>query len=132
MFTVYTRCIVLDYTIPLPFAVPDLTCRGLSRYTDDHMDWSPSVAYCVGLITTDGCLSGDGRHIEFSSKDLELVKHMQHCLGQNNRIGSKSRGHGPSRYFRIQLGNVKLYRWLCSIGLSPRKSLTLGALDIPD
>jgi hypothetical protein len=94
--------------------------------------WDPTVAYCVGLIAADGCLSGDGRHIEFSSKDLELVEHIQRCFGPHNRIGTKSRGCGPQRYPRIQLGNVALYRWLCSLGMTPRKSLTLGELRIPD
>lgn len=96
------------------------------------MYWSSAVAYCVGLITTDGCLSGDGRHIEFTSKDLELVETVKRCLGPQNRIGTKGRGDGRRRYFRIQIGNVELYRWLCSLGLTPRKSLTLGSLDIPD
>lgn len=31
--------------------------------------WSPEIAYAVGLLTTDGSLSIDGRHIDFTSKD---------------------------------------------------------------
>lgn len=31
--------------------------------------WSPKFAYCIGLITSDGNLSKDGRHISFTSKD---------------------------------------------------------------
>lgn len=96
------------------------------------MDWSPTVAYCVGLIATDGCLYSDGRHIDFTSKDYELVEHVRQRFGPQNRICTKGRGGGPQRYFRIQLGNVQLYQWFCSLGLSPRKSLTLGALDVPD
>jgi len=90
------------------------------------------MAYFVGLITTDGCLSSDGRHIDFTSKDYELVDLFSAFFEDRNRIGTKGRGAGPQRYFRIQLGNVRLYRWLLSIGLTPRKSLTLGVLQIPD
>ena len=97
------------------------------------MEWSPNVAYCVGLIATDGCLSSDGRHVEFTSKDLELVQHIKDCFGPRNRITTKGRGHGDvRRYFRIQCSSVALYRWLCTLGLTPRKNLTLGSLNIPD
>lgn len=34
--------------------------------------WSPKIAYAVGLITTDGSLSKDGRHIDLTSKDRRL------------------------------------------------------------
>ena len=96
------------------------------------MNWSRSLAYFVGLITSDGCLSSDGRHINLTSKDYELVDMYAAYFGDRNRIGTKSRGEGPQRYFQVQLGNVQLYRWLVSIGLTPRKSLTLGSLNIPD
>jgi hypothetical protein len=33
---------------------------------------------------------------------------------------------------RVQIGDVGLYRWLQSIGLTPRKSLTLGSIKVPD
>lgn len=96
------------------------------------MHWSSAVAYCVGLITTDGCLSGDGRHIDFTSKDVELVEYVRECLGPRNRITRKHRGDGIRRYFHAQISDVAVYRWLCSLGLTPRKSLTLGPLAIPD
>jgi hypothetical protein len=96
------------------------------------MRWSREIAYAVGLITTDGCLASDGRHISFTSKDFELVESLRTCLGLRNSIGRKHRGDGILRYHQIQFGDVRLYRWLCSIGLSPRKSLTLGSLRIPD
>ena len=42
--------------------------------------WSPDFAYAVGLLTTDGSLSKDGRHISFTSKDLQLAKLFKKCL----------------------------------------------------
>jgi hypothetical protein len=38
------------------------------------IEWSPRLAYAVGLIATDGCLYGDGRHIAFISKDEDLMR----------------------------------------------------------
>ena len=96
-------------------------------------EWNAKLAYAIGLLTSDGCLSGDGRHLEFCSKDLELVELFCSSLKIKCKIGTKSRGTFPKkRYYRVQFGNVKLYGFLLSIGLMPRKSLTLKALEIPD
>lgn len=95
-------------------------------------DWSPSLAYAVGLIATDGCLSSDGRHIDFTSKDRSLVETFRHCLKLNNKIGKKMSGStGRSDAYHVQFGDVNFYRWLFRIGISPRKSKTIGRLKIP-
>ena len=44
------------------------------------IEWSPDFAYAIGLITTDGNLSPDGRHVNFTSKDLELIKNFHRGL----------------------------------------------------
>jgi LAGLIDADG-like domain len=93
--------------------------------------WSANLAYVVGLIASDGCLSGDGRHIDITSTDVVLLKTALRILKKKNRIVPKKSGHGGAA-FRIQLGDVILYDWLISIGLTPRKSLTLGPIAIPD
>jgi hypothetical protein len=33
--------------------------------------------------------------------------------------------------YRVQLGDVELYRWLEAAGLTQRKSLTLGSIEVP-
>lgn len=96
--------------------------------------WRANFAYAIGLIVSDGCLSKDGSHIDFTSKDLEQVENFRKVLGLKNRIGLKSRGKkgtSDKKYFRVQFGNIKLYRFLLSIGLTPNKSKTLGPLNIP-
>lgn len=96
------------------------------------IDWSSSLAYAVGLIASDGCLSSDGRHIEFNSKDKEQVENLKKCLGLNNKITKKARGgEKTKKYYRIQFGDVRFYKFLLSIGLKPRKSLVLAGLNIP-
>lgn len=93
--------------------------------------WSAELAYAVGLITTDGSLSIDGRHIDFTSKDREQVELFKKLLNLTNRVGQKSNGT-DQLYYRIQVGNVALYRWLMNIGLMPNKSKVLGSMQIPD
>ena len=94
--------------------------------------WSPEFAYAIGLITTDGNLSPDRRHLKFKSKDRELVELFKHCLGIANSIGKKSRGYEKEKkYFVIQFGDVNFYKFLIKIGLSPNKSKTLEKIKIP-
>lgn len=97
------------------------------------MTWSSNLAYAVGLITTDGSLSIDGRHINLTSKDIEQLETFAKILDLQNKIGIKKSSFNPNgKYFQIQFGNVKLYRFLLRIGLMPNKTKILGSLKIPD
>jgi len=98
----------------------------------EKIKWSPDLAYVVGLITTDGNLSIDGRHIEFTSKDGQLVKTFKKYLNLKVKIRTKSSGYSNKRYPHIQFGDVVLYRWLLKIGLTPHKSKTISSLEIPN
>ena len=94
-------------------------------------EWSPEFAYAIGLIATDGCLSGDGRHLELTSKDTQQLKNFMRCLGIKNKIGTKTSGYSDRRSYRVQFGDRLFYNFLLEIGLSPAKSKTLGVLKIP-
>lgn len=94
--------------------------------------WSANFAYTIGLLVTDGSLSNDGRHIDFTSKDLELIKHVRTALDLQTRITTKSRGQTDTKnYYRIQIGDVTFYEFLEKIGLSPKKTKTMGIIAIP-
>ena len=56
------------------------------------IEWSPEFAYAIGLLVTDGSLSKDGRHINFSSKDLDLIETFMACLQLKNKISRKGSG----------------------------------------
>ncbi len=91
------------------------------------------MAYAVGLLTTDGCLSKDGRHIDFTSKDKDLIETFKDCLGLTNKIGKKTSGYTNKKSsFRVQFGDINFYKWLLKIGLTPHKSKSVGVLKIPD
>ena len=95
--------------------------------------WSPEIAYVVGLITTDGNLSIDGYHLEMTSKDIQLLNTFKRCLGIKNKITTKLSGYtGKKSCYRVQFGNVILYRWLLNLGLMPNKTKRLGALRVPN
>jgi len=94
--------------------------------------WSPKFAYAIGLITTDGNLSKDGRHIDFTSKDLDQLRTFLKCLCIKNKIGRKTSGYSGQKCTRIQFGDVIFYKFLLGLGLHPAKSKTLSEIDIPD
>jgi hypothetical protein len=97
------------------------------------IQWSPDFAYIIGLITTDGNLSKDGRHLNFTSKDKELVLTFKRILKLSNAIGIKSRDKEKiKKYHVIQFGDVNFYKFLLSIGLMPNKSLKLAGIIIPE
>lgn len=96
--------------------------------------WSPELAYAVGLMATDGCLSNDGRHLTLVSKDKEQIENLKKCLGVRAKVGTHQSGRktGNTKCYRVQWGDVRLYRFLLDIGLMSAKSKVLGKLAVPD
>ena len=94
--------------------------------------WNNKLAYAVGLLTADGNLSPDGRHMAFVSKDRDLANSFRECLNLRNKISLKASGYNKEKkYCVIQFGNIKFYNFLTDIGLKPNKSKTIKSLLIP-
>ena len=85
--------------------------------------------YFVGLIATDGNLSSDGQHIDITAKNPVFLETLKKALGLENKVCAKHKE--SKKCFRIQFANRDFYDFLLSIGLTPRKSLTLGKLKVP-
>jgi hypothetical protein len=95
--------------------------------------WNSHLAYIVGLLVTDGNLSKDGRHIIFRSSDYDLLETFKCCLSLHNKISlSKNNGYAKKPSYRLQFGDVQLYKWLLAIGLTPNKSLTISEIQVPN
>lgn len=93
--------------------------------------WTPNLAYAIGLLASDGCLSPPGHLINLTSNDREQLENFSKCLGVEFKIGSKSLGFLGKRTLRVQLKNVLFYNFLFSIGLTPAKSKTIGKIKVP-
>jgi hypothetical protein len=107
-------------------------CRWpLAGLTTLPLAWSDDMAYIVGLTATDGCLITGRRAINFKSSDRQLVETYLRLLGRKNRVKSHPTRTGGIAYF-TQFHDSALYEWFRSVGLTPRKSLTIGALSVPD
>ena len=83
-------------------------------------------------MATDGNLARDGRHLTFVSKDRELVETLLECVSRPDARIVQVRTSSGGSAFRAQLSDVRLHQWLAARGLRPAKSLTLGAVEVPD
>lgn len=106
--------------------------RGPKPMGKVKIQWSSNFAYAVGLMVSDGNLSPDGRHINFTSKDLEMIELFQNSLGIDVYIGKKANSTSKKKcYFVTQFGDVLFYKFLMDIGLMPNKSKFIGEIKVP-
>ena len=104
----------------------------MKRLSKVKIKWTPDFAYAIGLITTDGNLSSDGRHLNLTSKDEALIVSFKKCLGIKNKVSKKGSGTSiDKKYFLVQFGDINFYDFLLSIGLTPAKSKTMSKVSIP-
>lgn len=96
-----------------------------------QLSWSDPMAYIVGLTASDGCLVSTRPRIDFKSADRQLVETYVRVLGRTDRIkAAVTRAGGVA--FVVQITDRNLYEWFRSVGLSPKKSLTIGSIAAPD
>jgi len=94
--------------------------------------WSSNFAYAIGLITSDGNLSPDKRHVSFISTDYQLVHNLKVSLNLKNRIKKrlpKNKRHKTC--FVIQFGDIEFYRFLNQVGLQSAKSKIIKQIKVP-
>lgn len=106
--------------------------RGVKRKNKVKIVWSREFAYAIGLLVTDGNLSTLQKHISLSSNDREQIINFKNCLKLSNKISRNVSGTSEKIGYRIQFGDVLFYDFLLKIGITPRKSKTIGKVKIPD
>lgn len=86
------------------------------------------MAYVLGLIFADGCLleHKNGDHgLDITSKNKDLLLSIKSRMQSGHKIGQKTRG------WHLQIRNVKIYKDLLALGLTPRKSKTILFPKVP-
>jgi len=105
--------------------------RGTKPRGKVRIRWGRDFAYAIGLLVADGYVSKDGRHISLTSKDRKQLSAFKTCLNISNKISPKLSG-GGNLAFHVQVGDVLFHKFLVGIGISPAKSKTISAIDVPD
>ena len=116
--------------ISLRFYTKCMGLRGPKPKGKVRLVWSSGFAYAIGLICSDGCLYKDGRHISLTSLDIEQLSNFNRALDMDVKISVKQ-GAGRRLCTHIQFSDVLFHQFLVSIGVTPTKSRTIGAVKIP-
>ena len=104
----------------------------MKRLSKIKTRWSADFTYVIGVIATDGNLSPNGRCINITSKDIEMILNIKDCLMIDNKIGKKGSGSSKSKIYNvIQIGDINFYEFLNKIGLTKNKSKSIGKIKIP-
>lgn len=90
---------------------------------------SSNFAYALGLIASDGCLYKDGRHVNFISKDEELVANLKKALAITIQV--RQRKQNEKTYFYIQFSDSLFHAFLKSVGIIEAKSKTIEKVIVP-
>lgn len=112
--------------------VPATWSHSSGVVTTSGIAWSRDVAYAIGILATDGNLSPRPGRLGVVSKDVDLLETVQRCLDLTAAITPHKSGYGGGPCYRVSWSNRRFYDALLAIGLTPAKSLTIGALLIPD
>ncbi|MFC1621735.1 LAGLIDADG family homing endonuclease [Candidatus Omnitrophota bacterium] len=91
-------------------------------------NWSPDMAYILGLIATDGCLiqrKNATPCVDITNNEIDLLNKIKQTMKSEHKICKKKRGA------RFQVRNRVIYFDLLKLGLTPRKSKSLKFPEIP-
>lgn len=96
-----------------------------------EIKWNRDISYVFGLIASDGCLdSHKNSRIAFNTKDYEQLQNYINIIC-DNVIGRKLHYKYRLGCYYYYFTSEPFYKFCLKSGLTPRKSLTLGALNIP-
>jgi predicted DNA-binding protein YlxM (UPF0122 family) len=89
--------------------------------------WSPEMAYILGLIITDGCISKSGT-VSLCINDLELLEKTRKAMNSAHKITPSRSQKG---LFCFHFSREKMTKRLKSLGVIPNKSLVVKFPEAP-
>ena len=90
--------------------------------------WSPEMAYVLGLVATDGCISRFGT-VSLCINDKDLLETVKKAMGSEHQIKYYGRQEG---LYSFIFSRQSLVEDLKRVGIFPNKSLTIQFPDVPD
>ena len=90
------------------------------------------MAYVLGFITADGNLQQNkkGYHLHIACDDNDVIEKIRTCLSSQTPIRKKNRFNGKISY-SLRFSDKTIFYDLISLGVTPRKSLTIKPPLIP-
>jgi hypothetical protein len=97
--------------------------------------WSNEMAYCLGLLFTDGNVSKNAV-ITFSQKDIELVEKFANMIDYRGKMyfrkERKSKTENAGECYVLQIGSKEIANKLLEYGITANKSLTIKFPSMPN
>lgn len=90
-------------------------------------NWSPEMAYVLGLVITDGCISQSGT-VSLCMNDKDLLEKVKEAMGSAHKITSSKHQKGLYYY---HFSREKMVEDLEKLGVVPRKSLIVKFPEVP-
>jgi len=100
-------------------------------------EWSPAMAWVLGVLFTDGCIQHVNNHTAFrvsiDSIDFELLQKIRWHLGTTHPISKKPQSYDSSKFiYHFAFYREKMGADLLNLGLIERKSLIMQFPNVPD
>lgn len=94
--------------------------------------WSPEMAYILGLLMSDGCLSRTKKgsyRISLCLNDKELLENVARTMGSEHDV---VKSKYQERQYIFIFGREKMAQDLLKLGMKPRKSLDIEFPYVPE
>lgn len=103
----------------------------LSFNIDFFKNDSPEKFYVIGLLASDGCVSGN--FVKLTSKDRELVEYLKIIIECTNDVREEPKmvNGRAQTYYHLYFSSPELVEILHHYGITERKSLTFSHKNIP-
>lgn len=111
-----------------------LTVRNVSMNEQFFREWTPQMAYVLGVFYTDGCitLSRTGYYTAtISQKEPELLNKCLSLMSCDARIRRRRQAKTGNWLHIFGISIQRVCKDLINLGLHPRKSLTLQFPSVP-
>jgi hypothetical protein len=98
--------------------------------TDFFKRWSPEMAYVLGFIVTDGCVSGN--QLSIAQKEREILDKIARVTGATSPITVRKNNGGKTIIHALTISRQEVVQDLQRYGITPRKSCTVPFPDVPE
>jgi hypothetical protein len=94
--------------------------------------WSEQMAYVIGFIASDGniCKTGKSHMLQFASDDRDIIAKIKKAISSKAPVHLRTRPNGKISY-QLRHSDPTIYNDLFTLGIKPRKSLTLSPPKVP-
>ncbi|MBI5420695.1 MAG: hypothetical protein HZA35_00025 [Parcubacteria group bacterium] len=103
---------------------------------DFFKTWSPEMAYVLGFIVADGCLTKNKRGGCFTTieiTDKSIIYAIRNVLHSDIKISEyRPKNKNWNKKYRLQIGSKEIFNDLLELGVTPRKSKIITLPNMPD